>query len=250
MNSVKANSANKGLKLTKAKLLTLHRQRGLSYSEIARSYGVTVAAISWWAKRRGIEHNSRVSSIWTEPSHALSYLLGVLLGDGCLYRTKSNAGRIRVQVTDREFAEASMRAMCLVGLNAKVISCKPANPKHKRVWLAYASNVKFLDWYESTGPNRILSLAWKYPEDAVRGVYDSEGTIYLHRGRLNSGMCTTNEMLADKLHETLLRWNLHPTRSARLLESGKTFHTVGLSRSLEIKRFLARIVPTIKLSPR
>jgi intein-encoded DNA endonuclease-like protein len=116
------------------------------------------------------------------PSKELSYVLGVLKGDGSVYKThrrykhKKNyiAYMINLQVRSKPFAEKF--AQCLSSIfkkEVKVIICdeKQGRGIFFKVFLASKS---FYKWYNTIN---IYETALIFPKEFIQGVYDSEGSL-------------------------------------------------------------------------
>lgn len=116
------------------------------------------------------------------PSKELSYVLGVLKGDGSVYKTLRRyknkkdqmAYMICLQVRDKPFAEEFARCLSKVfNKNVNVIACdeKQGRGIFHKVFLASKS---FYDWYYSSN---IYEIALEYSIEFIKGVYDSEGSL-------------------------------------------------------------------------
>jgi len=123
-------------------------------------------------------------------SSTLAYLLGTILGDGCL--TRSWAGRgynYRVIVCagkSKRFAEYVKLALKQIGLNPWIYVTSEGEIK------VYACSKAFYEWIKKAKGNKaiISKLAFEYPADFLRGLYEAEGglgfcrhslTIFLYR---------------------------------------------------------------------
>lgn len=247
------SSARKGLHFTKDELINLHWVKGLSLTEIGRKYGVSGAAIEYWTTKLGIEHRSQLQDVLFEPSPTLSYVFGVLHGDGFLYHhPTSNHHYILMSITDRIFGESFQRALRILGLRAHMIPLKPnkARPNEKPQWRVYASSRKFHELWNGLTSAERLEWGMNYPADFIRGVYESEGSLKYHRTTLELSIYNTNKEMQSAIYRCLSEMGLTVKWYERTLKSGKTFVNLALNRSLEIRRFLAWIAPVFKYQPR
>lgn len=114
-----------------------------------------------------------------EPSYELSYLLGVLKGDACIYRTRNGKHYdhiIQLAVTDKEFAEYFVEIL-------EKIFCRRVsiiNYRDDRNRLFYKVVIRsklFYEWYKSNIQYFIYEIARKFPNAFVKGVFDSEGNL-------------------------------------------------------------------------
>jgi len=156
------------------------RQKGLTYKEVIqeveRSHGVRlpISTVYFWLKgvynpRRGI----KLLPESLKPSRELSWVIGVIAGDGSTWATKYNYN-IRLKCKEFEFAKEFAR--CL-----EAIGCKP--------WIGMQDG-----YYIVSGYSRILYNLLKKPLDLeklkyyieynektitgfLRGLFDSEGYV-------------------------------------------------------------------------
>ncbi len=219
-------------------------------TKIGHQYGVTAQAITYWMNKYELEHRSQVLEVAFEASPAMSYILGCLHGDAFIHQDpKYYRNTIQMSVIDRPFAEALGRALKAIGLNINIVDVK-ARENGKAQFKVYAHSKMLIDEWNSLDAAGRLKLGMTYPRDFTRGVYDSEGSVNLHRGTLELTICSTNEAMIDLIIEYISHLNFHPKRYVRLLPSGKNFYSINLYRSLEVKKFMAWIMPTIKIRPR
>jgi DNA endonuclease len=117
-----------------------------------------------------------------EPSKELSYVLGVLKGDGSVYKTHRRykhrkhqiAYMICLQVRDKPFAKEFACCLSIIfNKEVKVITCdeKQGRGIFFKVFLASKS---FYNWYYNTN---IFDIALIFPKEFIKGVYDSEGSL-------------------------------------------------------------------------
>lgn len=134
----------------------------------------------------------------------LAYVIGVMLGDGCLYKIRGvNKGktplplgtywswRIELITVDRIFAEkfAACFSVCVKRPDART-SFKVLGPidKGKGLKLTYrvtpASKV-FGDWWFNVKSDvgYLRSVIGKHEIEFLRGLYDSEGSLVIQRGK-------------------------------------------------------------------
>jgi intein-encoded DNA endonuclease-like protein len=252
VNSVNAkSSAKKGLQFSQQDLEYLHWNQGMSLTDIGKRYGVTPQAIRYWMQKFGIEHRSTKQTVFFESSPALSYVIGVLHGDGFLYANPANQQHhIILSVVDRPFADAFIRALNCLGLRAPIIATPARNENSQPQWRVYASSKDFYELWGKLSLDERLDLGMEYPADFLRGVYDSEGSVKWHRTSLELAIYSTNVAMQHRIMTVLEERGFAPAWHERRLESGKLFVQVQLFRSLEIKRFMAWVMPTIKIVPR
>lgn len=120
-------------------------------------------------------------------SPSLSYILGVLLGDGFVYKHTVNRrkGRhdqcytVALVTKDYEFAEKFAYALREIGLHPCIfqVKMKRKNPNWSDVWRIEATSVVLYKWFKNLNPSQIKQIARAYPADFIRGFYDSDGCL-------------------------------------------------------------------------
>lgn len=96
-----------------------HRAEGMSYNAIIRAvekeFGVHLSKshVSNWIRGINVPDGS-VTRFQPFPSASLGYVVGVMLGDGSSAVTGDHNYRLKLKVTDFDFAEAFARAVGLV----------------------------------------------------------------------------------------------------------------------------------------
>jgi len=94
---------------SKENLESLYWRKGLSLPEIAEKYGMAVSTLGYWMdkfeipRRRGGPRDSFYAiKPRLKPSDSLSYVLGVLAGDGSFF----GGNGIQLKVRRKEFADS------------------------------------------------------------------------------------------------------------------------------------------------
>lgn len=90
-----------GVRPPKEVLERLILEEGKTVEEIAKMFGVTRSTVYKWIREYNIPYDD--SRVKIKPSPELAYVLGVLYGDGCVYRGKCYA--IILKTKDKPFAE-------------------------------------------------------------------------------------------------------------------------------------------------
>lgn len=121
-----------------------------------------------------------------QPSPELAYVIGSLLGDGYVYKTKATKKHghgyvLRLRVKDEDFADAVNDAICKVkDRSVRYIIKKCQDPKtaygkgsHFEL-LAYSKEIfEVITNFES-----VKKVVLKHPADFIRGFADAEGGVY------------------------------------------------------------------------
>jgi len=134
------------------------------------------------ASKLGIRKKFRIyKEIQWNPSPSLCYILGAFLGDGNV------AGRkIRLRVTDKEFAEVFAQNLSQLGVRPTLVLKDRPQKNWKPLWHAYGSNKMLVDRLGNITYEEIERFAIAYPLDFLRGIIDSEGNVGVYANSLGA----------------------------------------------------------------
>jgi len=159
-----------------------HIIEGKSITQIAREQGVSDTTIRGHLIKNGIPirepNHGKKQYPNLEPSPELSYILGVIDGDGSVHGYE----RIELDVKDYEFAQEFRRALKRIGLRANVIERNNWNKSLKRKWYGfrcYANSVVFVRWFNGLTQEQEEGIASQYPEKYLKGFFESEGACII-----------------------------------------------------------------------
>jgi intein-encoded DNA endonuclease-like protein len=143
-----------------------------------------------WAKR---PHKPHFKDVISYPlSEAYCYIAGVMVGDGCAYR--STAYFIRLDVMDKDFAEEFQKQIKILEPN-----CSPCLYQTKRgSWISAAGYKSLFFAYKYLDIKPIINEATsKEKASFVKGFFDSEGTVYSKDPRAIYAYNTNFELLTQ-----------------------------------------------------
>lgn len=126
----------------------------------------------------------------------LSYVIGVLLGDGCVYESHKTqihwktgniapTYTIELKVKDKSFAQEFAKRLDLV-------LHRPENRRFhifqspSGYWRTVVRNRSFGLWWKSLTNSELEDYILAFPSDFLRGVYDSEGNLTKNEVRIFS----------------------------------------------------------------
>jgi intein-encoded DNA endonuclease-like protein len=158
------------------------REKGIQPIEIRRRLNLSRSLLDGWIyrkhdpKRRDFHHPN------LNASPELAYIIGAIEGDGCVfYATIGKVWKIRLHVTDRDFAEEFNISM------AKVLQTQPhsvfKDTKSGKLGKKPVYNV----WYTSKNlcaflkSSQIYSVIESFPQDFIRGFADAEGSVSVQK---------------------------------------------------------------------
>lgn len=186
---------------------------------------------------------------WPEPdlnpSPALSYVLGVLYGDGYTYIHR-NSHVIGLKAKDREFVVAFCEAMNKINLHPYI------DLQQRKYYRATISSKRFFEWFRKVELGKIESLVSGHEVDFIRGVFDSEGTLGRRKDKnwLSLSINDTNFKLLQLIRKLLFklgfRTNIYKINMLNMPKSRKQYyHLRLLGGTPEATRFLKLIQPSI-----
>ncbi|MCD6418269.1 hypothetical protein J7M00_05750 [bacterium] len=188
-----------------------------------------------------------------KPSPTLSYILGVLLGDGCCYANpKRREYRVQLISKDEKFAKSFYKALTEIGLNPH-IRYVTTGINRNTYFLVRAQSKVLVGWFKQLTQNDIYELASKYPIDFIRGFYESEGSLIKRTwgGGYDLEICNTEKWIVDMVVELLQKLGFNPRikkcipSSKSILQKKPTYY-IRLRRQDEIAKFMRIVSPCIK----
>jgi len=185
-------------------LVRLYKTEGHSLGDIGKMYGVSRTAIMKYcnilgvarrtkgearllAQKRGKVGNQRYCTIneafFGSWSPEMAYVLGLLITDGCLSRSKNGSYRISLCLNDRSLLEKVARA---IGSNHTI-----ANSKHQRgLHVFIFGRKKIAQDLMRLGmkPRKSLDIGFPdvpdgYLRDFIRGAFDGDGSVYYSKAK-------------------------------------------------------------------
>jgi intein-encoded DNA endonuclease-like protein len=164
-------------------LFEIYWKQGLSQRQIAEKLGVRQQLISAWMKKLDISTRTKYKLVEVKvtPSPELSYVLGVLKGDGYIINdTKQGHYSVVLETVSLEFAESFKYALQKLGFNPCLRLRKSLNSpiSKKLLWHVEAHSKLFINWYTGLNNVELSTIARMFPADFVRGFYESEGTYH------------------------------------------------------------------------
>jgi len=186
------------MKIDREKLEKMYWKEEKSMCDIALELGVSTATIYMWMRKFQIPIRTRNESLrlaWKKkrkpyvidvnlsPSEELGYVIGVLLGDGCLFtRRRKGDYIIRLDVTSRAFALSFFEALRKIGLNPSVKVKKKHHRTHfgnKPTYIVTAYSKKLYTWVRSLSLNQLRETLEKREMTIgfLRGFYESDGSL-------------------------------------------------------------------------
>lgn len=187
------------------------------------------------------------------PSETLSYILGVIKGDGCVYlhKQKRRSGKVILVVKSSVFRDSFSNALTDIGLH-------PYNIIQRDLIGTEASSSCFCKWYKNLSIDDIKKHVKGYEYAFLRGFYESEGSLYKtvpNKQWYCISICNTNKELIDLICYILCNYNiqyrLYTTKRTKGLVKGimynlKDKYTIHIGHQKNINKFLEIVTPCIK----
>lgn len=254
------------------KLRDLYWEKELTLEEIAGIYDVCRETIRKYIGKFGIPRRSRGDSFKIayrkgrkknpnmirpnlSPSATLAYILGVMVGDGNISESRGHHHIIlRVRAKDLEFVKSFQDGLKQIGIYSKLSRCKMG--KNKLGWRIRGHSKVFCGWYKSLTFEQVAGLAQQYPQDFMRGFYESEGSYHIISRKRPLGisrlvkltLCNTDKRLAELARDLIETMGFH-IYFYPYWEKGHKLPIYRLylkGRKSEKTRFLEEIRPVIK----
>jgi len=217
-------------------------------------------AIQMMAERLGVIRPSRSTKYFkSKPSPELCYILGVLYGDGYAVSLKRGTSYVGLETIDKEFAMEFAECLRKIGLNPLQYTRKRRNQKIQ--YGVRAHSTPFVRWFKNLTFEELKKIVSEYPEDFIRGFYDSEGFLCKRHsdGTYTIGMCNTDYKIISLVKALLERRGYHPRLEVRRQNSEKVFivdhwahvnkreiYYLWIGRREDIKKFMRNVKPIIK----
>lgn len=234
-------------------LHSLYWDKYLSQLKIAQLLGCSKRNIEVWMKKLKIPTRDRGSAIslgYVRPklnlSKSLTYILGVLLGDGyiTIYKRKDGARyKVGLNVKDKIFAIRFLNA--LKEINLKPNLCQDA----KLLYRVGAYSKIFVEWFKNLNLTRIEHLVDKkkcYMISFLRGFYESEG--YYNSNNKTISISNTDKEILKLVSKFLSKLNIFSKiYGPYKKENGwRDEYCLVITKRKDSKRFLRLIKSCIK----
>jgi len=209
-------------------------------------------------------------SVNLNPSPELAYILGVIVGDGCVgeYTIKSGGKTkkrypVKLAVADYEFAKSFARALKKIGLHPHMWrekNVRKGRENEQRLWHTEANSKTFVrfflslksDWEEF---EKFVRSCPKGKEMFLRGFYESEGHHGVYTYHRGNGIQHVRELNFTNTNPNLVKITItflrelafHPYTTIHKREHlGRKDKTTIRLPPREHRRFLALISPVVK----
>ncbi len=260
---------------SKNELKRIYWDEGKSINEIAYLAGENYSTIhqrmvKFGIKRRTrsdglkIKYRTQPSKLDLNPSPNLAYILGVLYGDGTVFkyyhkRDGNYRFGISLQVTQKKFALSFKQALEKLGFKPR-FSFYPPRKRHT----VEQYSEEFYHWFKALSPDGLRDLLNDNfcAREFIRGFYESEGCLsterYKQRCRYKDkiyeykrtgcslSMTNTNLEILTLVKNCLTKLGLSFRMSIRRCPGRKILYRIYTAKRKTIARFLDVIKPCIK----
>ena len=230
---------------------------------ISRQFGLSQETVYGWVRGTS-PFGTRCGTIWY--SKGLFYVIGALLGDGCVYHWR-NTFQIWL-VGEPEFCDKYARMASLVCKHSRRSFRKPIHYKArpwsgKNAWFVHFQNAElfFLIKQMRERLDLLTELLRRGDRRAnglqlIEGFFDAEGCIKIIKEpvrktpKINIDFCNTNLALLQLIgYELKVTMGIEPHFSSQVGRGNrKTSHHLRIYKKESIRKFLTYI-STIKLKP-
>lgn len=194
----------------------------------------------------------KVDLTWNEN---LGYILGVIEGDGSVYKAKRGTGMtwcIALHVKSKNFAQSFYNALEDIGLTPTFCQ-KGCSRNNKIYWYVLTSNKKFYDWYQKFDYTEIVNKSENIQKAFIRGFYESEGTYNKNNSNLYIGCGKDKDLIKvverisnDLGFNTSLNSRIHDHSDSYASKPTEIFNITLLGGTEARSNFIEQIKPVIK----
>jgi intein-encoded DNA endonuclease-like protein len=186
-------------RLSKEELVRLYKAEGQSLADIAKIYGVSRTAVMKHCNILGIERRGRGAArvlaqkkskvgnqrycaineaFFSSWSPEMAYVLGLMMTDGCISKTKNGSYRISLCLNDGDLLRNVVKTM---GSDHTVTESK--YQKGMNVFIFGREKIAQDLLRLGMKPRKSLNLEfpnipWEYLRDFIRGVFDGDGSVF------------------------------------------------------------------------
>lgn len=244
------------MKLTKKFLKTEYWIKGKSTWDIARKCGIKNSKIvCYWMAKYNIPRRTRSKAFLLKHprrkkfkpifNEALSYIIGVILGDGNVEHYL-----VRLRTTTLPFNKSFAKALKTIGINSKTVY---ASPREK--WNTYTCSVEFATWLQNLTFKTIEKIVTRNRKNLIafiRGLYESEGSAKKWYNVVYISISNSNKNLIKLLNKLVTRvgFNASIRKTFDKRYNSYMYHLCLLGTSQEKLKFLNLIKPCIKYKPK
>lgn len=244
------------IKIPAKELKKLYNQNKMSTLKLAKKYNCS----QWTIRSNLLKNNIKLRGCsdflkWKAPANQInpnisnspiiSYVLGVILGDGWTYNYKHNYF-VGLDSIDYVFCKSFFNSLKDIGLNPNIFL-------RKKCWRTVASSKIFYNWFKTLKFEDIKKLALNYPLHFLRGIYESEGCLLINRDKKGHKkyfsviIVNTNKKIISLSNLLLKRKGFNPRINLRKPKFPRKYIWVlALNKQKEIDIFLNLIKPCIK----
>lgn len=164
------------------------------------------------------------------PSAELSYILGVIYGDGWVVVCKKSGNyRVGLHTVSLEFAQEFQKALETINLHTNLYPMRNKGFGTKQLYRVQAASRRFVDWWRNLSISEIEQLVTDNPTHFLRGFFDSEGSFS------TSGQASLSNTNLDRLAlvqriGTKLQFSMHLHKYMHAAQP-----TYGLKERLEYR---------------
>ena len=238
------------------KIRKSHQKERKSINKIAKELGLSYSKLRSEMIKNNIPRRNSIELSLNKPNlkptKNLCYILGILCGDGYLYKNGSNYC-IALETVELNFIKSFKKALEKIGLIVGGPYSRKRSQKNKIIHKIETRSKLFFEWYQNTDIIKIKKFVNKTKGelDFIKGVYESEGSYFLTKEKKKIlTLASTNKELMLYIRELSYKFGFSPTfPKSQYLKSKKPYYKLYFNKQDEIKKFIELINPGIKKRP-
>lgn len=242
----------------KEKIITMYSTNKMSAPQISKVIGRSTHAIYNVLNNGNLTRcisEGRNPNIDLTKKKEMSYILGVLVGDGtCYSNSNKKIYSTTLRVTDKEFSDSFKKACMDIGIKTSYYLIKYKNPRHKDSHQTSFYSRIFCEWYKQLSICDIKDYIKGNELEFLRGFYESEGSIFVKKqpNKMFLTITNTNIQLIDLCKEIIDSMGMSSKVYKYKVKNRnhKPIYVITIYVSKDIKTFLENVNPCIKTNPR
>lgn len=169
-----------------------------------------------------------------------AYIIGVALGDGNLSNPNRRAVRLRI-TCDKKYPLLIKHIKSRISLLLPENKVSTTNRKGCIDISVYSNHLKKLLWKWNKGPKdaqnvsvpKWISKKSEYAKEALRGLLQTDGSIYQDRGYVVVNFVSTTPALSNDVFDMIKNLGYQPNIQRLTQKNGKIKHTIRISKNTE-----------------
>lgn len=180
----------------------IRKELGFGSHRVSKLLGINQGVIDGWLYHGSCPEWNRIK-FTPHPSKELSYVLGVVLGDACLWKNKAGHCFIELKSKDKDFVETFASCMTKLFNKSRINSIQHTYDSY---WKTQYGSREFYNFVKSLNVSDIIEYVKTNQEAFLRGLFDSEGSVHVQASNnfdISVGLSNANKELLESISKIL-----------------------------------------------